>query len=173
MRAGLLSLLVAACVLATGCGAADDKQADTSATPPAGATSTAPESSTTTVTSPRATAATAPRSTATGPDATVRGYFKAIAGRDGTTACSLLTTGARRQAIATVQASQKKRYASCAQALVAAVAKTSSATLRSVYIEVTKSVVKGDQATVAVKGGVRDIDLRRMGKRWYIEDGIG
>lgn len=84
----------------------------------------------------------------------------------------MLTKGARRQAIAIVQTSKKKTFKSCAPALRAAVAPADADALEPADVEITKSTVDGDRAKVRVKRGVRDIELTRLGGRWYISGGF-
>ena len=162
MRAGCLTLLVAAGLLATGCGDDDKPKTDAGAR---ANSSTAPPP-------PAETTATAPRTSATGPDATVRDYFIALAGRDGDKACGLLTTGAQRQVLALAQKSTKKTFTSCGPALRATVTAADARRLKAVDVRIAKSEVDGDRATVRVKRGVRAIELTRLGGRWYISGGF-
>lgn len=156
MRTPYLPLLVAACLPVAGCGH-DAKKAGTTAS----------------VTAPPATTTASPAATATGPDAAIRSYFGALARRDGAKACGLLTKDAQRKAIATVGASRKRSFKSCGQALRAAVAARSDASLQAGRLTITKSTVHGDSAKVAVEGAGSDFDLRRTGGRWQIVGPIG
>jgi len=166
VRANCIMLLLAASLLATGCGDDDDAKPK----PNAGANSnTAPAAAADTT---EATTATATRTSSTGPDATVRDYFIALAAREGDKACSLLTNGARRQAIAIVQTSKKTTFKSCAPALRAAVAPADADALVPADVEITKSTVDGDRAKVRVKRSVLDIELTRLRGRWYISGGF-
>lgn len=163
--------LFVSCLLAGGCGGDDDPPSKTAASTSTSTVAAAPDGVTlTTRTSPTATT---PRATSSGPDATVRAYFRALAARDGDKACSVLAQESRRQAIATAEAGQRKKFDSCGRALTAVIAGVKDATLKQLEIEITKSDVKGERAIVAVKGGARDIELRKIGDRWYIAGGIG
>lgn len=153
-----LPLLIAACLLATGCGGDGSKK---KADPKAGTIA------------PPGTTAPLPQPTTNGPDATVRNYFLALARRDGASACSRLTPQARRTAIATVQGAKKKTYRSCGKALEAVVAGTDDKSLQALDLNVTKSVTNGDRAKVAVENGTGDIQLQKLRGRWYITGGIG
>jgi len=154
VRARGLTLLLAGCLLATGCG--DDDTTATIKNAPAGTTATAPAAASST------------------PHATVRGYFNALARGDGAKACTLLTRAAQGQAVATVQTTRKKRFESCGQALTTVAADVSKGSLQeAVDVKITQSTVDGGRATVRVAGGSGDIELRRVAGRWYIADGIG
>jgi len=170
VRAGCLTLLVAAGLLATGCGDDDKTKTDAGAN-----TSTAPAAPADPTAGPAAaadTATTAARTGSTGPDATVLGYFTALAGRDGDKACGLLTKGAQRQVLALAQKSTKKTFTSCGPALRATVTAADARRLKAVDVRIAKSEVDGDRATVRVERGVRAIELTRLGGRWYISGGF-
>jgi len=156
-------LLLAAGLLATGCGDDDKPKTDAGAR---ANSSTAPPP-------PAETTATAPRTSATGPDATVRDYFIALAGRDGDKACGLLTKAAQRKAVALVQKSTKKSFTSCSPALRAIVPAAEKQSLEAADVEITKSTVDGDRAKVRIKRAVSDIELTRSGGRWHIYGGFG
>lgn len=171
MRARYITPLVVGCLLAGGCGGDDDAPtetaADTSTTPVAAA----PDGLTTTTRS--SATATTPPATSSGPDAAVRRYLRALTARDGEKACGELAEEARRQAIATAEASLRTTFSSCGPALTAVIAGVKDSTLKALEIEITKSEVTGDRAVVAVKGGDRNIELRKLDSRWYIAGGIG
>jgi len=155
-------LLLAAGLLATGCGDDDKPKTDAGARANSSTVPVAP-----------ADTATAPGTSATGPDATVRDYFIALAGRDGDKACGLLTKGAQRTAVALVQKQTKKTFTSCGPALRAIVPATKKQSLEAADVEITKSTVDGDRAKVRVKRAVSDIELTRIGGRWHISGGFG
>ncbi len=165
MRVAPLTLLLAATVLAAaaaGCGG-DDKKTDSANTATTAKTSTTPDTIATAV--PKGGGGPTPNDT-------VRAYFNALSEKDGDTACTLLSTKVQLQAVIAVGI-RRNGEKPCGRALERVVRNRSAKDLKTLRnLQMSKSVVKGDTATVRPKGADDDAQLTRVGGRWYITGGL-
>ena len=166
MRAKPLLPLLAAIALLAGCG--DDNKA--TSTTPGTATATTPATGTT-----AAVPDTVPKGAigaATANEAVQR-YFSALAVRDGTAACKMLSTKVQRQAVVFALTTSKGKIRTCGAALQRIISTLTDKQLRRLRnVEIGRSAVTGGRARVRPKGGTRDARLTRIDGRWYISGGL-
>jgi hypothetical protein len=177
MRTPLLTalLLVVAIATTAGCGGNDKK------TDKANASTTSAQSSTTTSTTDTTATTTAPStSDADGgtsdaaPGRVVVEYFNALSKRDSKGACTYMGGEMQRAAINFVKSALKATTVSnCADAIAKIISpQTAAALAKARNLQILKSTVHGNSATVKVKGAVRNALLTKRDGRWLITGGI-
>jgi hypothetical protein len=113
----------------------------------------------------------------TDPSAVVKSYLNAFANGDGSTACSLLTPGARAQVLQGAKQFPQLGAKTCAQYVSKASSLTGSLKQTLSNATVGTASVSGNMATVSVSfkiGGQTEslpIHLTMLGGRWYVNQG--
>lgn len=106
------------------------------------------------------------------PSATVKTYLSAAANGDGATACSVVAPAAQNEALKLAR-SQGIKASSCANLfsqLKAAMNAAQRSTLRNA--KVSSVIVRGNTATVRLKGGTTPATLEKSDGKWLITGGF-
>jgi hypothetical protein len=178
MRTSKLTALLALAALATtaGCGSDKKKTDKADAATTSAQTTTATTASTTP--SKSSTASTTPAATDGGasdaePGRVVQEYFNALSKRDSTGACVYMGDEMKRAAVNFVRSALKTTSVTCADAIDKILKPQKPAALaKARNLEILSSKVKGNFATVKVKGALRNALLTKRGGRWLITGGI-